>query len=944
MKKILGLIIMVLSLSSCFSDTELRLEDLNKKLENDTEIRTGVLENGLRYSIRKNTNPEKRVEFRLGIKGGSLIEKEGERGVAHFIEHMAFNGTEHFSQQELFQFSHKNGVQFGPDFNAFTSHTETVYRFSLPADDQENIDKGFLLLRDWATGIKFEKQEVENEKNIILEELRLRNHSNNTTISCLFPYIYGPLYLQRLPIGYQDVIEKITDETLKSAYYQWYQPGHMSVAIVGDMDMDKIESGIKSSFSQLKNTQHLPDLKNFEIPESKTIQYLTLKDRDLMESSIKVYQHIRADSRWEKESDFRQHLIEQLHIAVFKNRFMDQSNQEQSFHQINYFLEFLTEHRKVLCFEAKIKENGFKQCYKDIFTEYERLLRYGVSEPEITEAGNLILNDAETRCINQGSRKSEDLANMDIIQSLKQHIQLSPESYKKLCQKYLPTIKKEDLNNFFNQFDMSNRIMVSLENEAQLQYLPTSKEITEIDAEIRSGSVGPYVPSQIKSTGTSNASASGKIVKKTYYEKIDVTVLDLSNGARVILKPTKSQQNDIRFLAYSPGGLSLLRPELIALRDLADPVFQNSGIGDYTKQALYRILKHELYSKIGAKKIKANIYIDNYEEGITGELSSANMPLFFQLINLGMTHPRFDENVFDEHKKKLLLQVQQVRTTAFWKFSRKMIETAWPDNEYTRPVTENMIISLDADLSRKILTDRFKNAGDFIFQFVGDFKMDEILPLIEEYLAGLPAGKGKEQVMDLNANPLPGKHTFSINESLEDKSTVIIQLNHEHPYSLKRAWEANALETILRMKIIDELREKQGLIYSADTAYKFYPGIPSPVSQMIFHFSCAPENVEKVINGLTTIFKNLRDTSVTKDKIEEIKKIQLNNAEKARMENIWWSSILKPMIQLDQNINDITDINSYIQELTPVTLQNHAEKYLDETNMLIGVLNPKKGQ
>ncbi|MFA5906681.1 MAG: pitrilysin family protein, partial [Desulfobacula sp.] len=600
MKKIFGLIVLVLSLISCSSYSAFKSEDLNKKLENDPEACTGILENGMRYSIRTDKNPEKRVEFRLGIKGGSLIEKEDEQGAAHFIEHMAFNGTEHFSQQELFQFFHKNGVQFGPGLNAFTSHTETVYRFSLPADDQEVIDKGFLLLRDWAMGIRFEKQEVENEKNIILEELRAKNLSNNKIISHLFPYIYGPLYLQRLPIGYQDDIGKITDETLKSAYSRWYQPGHMSVAIVGDVDMDTIESGIKSTFSQLKNAQDLPDLRNFEIPEFKTIQYLTVKDRDLMESSIRVYQHLKTDSRWEKESDFRQYLIEQLHIAVFKNRFMDKSNQDQSFHQINYFPEFLTDHRRVLCLEAKIKEDSFKQCYKDIFTEYERLLRFGVSESEILEAGNLILHDAETRCINQGSQKSETLANMDITQSLKQLIQLSPESYKKLCQKYLPTIKKEDLNNFFNQFDLSNRVVVSIENEEQLQYLPTREEIVKMNAEIRSGSVEPYVPSQIKSTDTSNASASGRIVKKTHHEKIDVTVLDLSNGARVILKPAKSQPNDIRFRAYSPGGLSLLDPEQKALRELADPVFQNSGIGDYTKQALYRILKHELSNKLGA--------------------------------------------------------------------------------------------------------------------------------------------------------------------------------------------------------------------------------------------------------------------------------------------------------------------------------------------------------
>jgi len=469
-----------------------------------------------------------------------------------------------------------------------------------------------------------------------------------------------------------------------------------------------------------------------------------------------------------------------------------------------------------------------------------------------------------------------------------------------------------------------------------LKFFPDKNEAGNLMAKIKSMEVGPYSQQRAKEGLPMQKLTKGRIINTIYHEKINVTILELSNGARVVLKPTLFKQDDILFQAYSPGGLSLLDPELAPLTLLADPIFKHSGLGPLTKLALYMKLK--------SKKVWAGIYVDTYEEGIRGSFSPVNLELFFKLISLGFSQPRIEKKAFEDQKKKYAQKMQIMQDTATWKFIQKIAQTAWPKNDYSEAITAESIQKLDYASCKKGLRSRFLNAGDFTFQFVGNFKMHEILPLIEKYLTELPADKLKEQVKDLNCKPLPGKFSFSLNENIENKSNILIQLNHYHTITEKKSIEFSALKTILNMKIIEELREKQGLIYSGHASYRFYSLNPSAFSQITFHFTCASENVEKVISGLETILKDLRDTSLSEEKITQIKEIQLNQSREARQDNRWWSQSMKSLVMLNQDLNDLMEYKNYINELTPAILQNHAKKYLDETNMLIAVLNPNQGE
>ena len=935
MKRILTFIILLLFLYSCSTHVTFGPKDLNMDLVNDPKIRIGVLENGLRYVIRVNDNPEKKAEFRLGVNVGSLHEDEDKQGAAHFIEHMAFNGTDHFSQKELLDFFHDNGMSFGADLNASTSHTKTIYRFSLPTDQKEVIDKGFLILEDWAHGIRFQKEEVDKERNIIIEELRARKSVNKRVRDQVMPLVYGPSYLNRLPIGKKSIIETIGHEKLKEAYREWYQPERISVVVVGDIDADETEKKIKSTFSGLKNSENNPELLDFDIPKYTAFQYLNVKDPELKESSIKIYQHFKTRNLL-AERNFRQYLIEKIYLSILKNRLKEKSLSGSSYDQVICFQDRLTTYDRVFYFSARVKDNQFNLSYEEILLEYERLKRYGVLESEIKEAGLGLLDSSKTSLKEQDTKESEAFASLYINKSLDKSIMLSPKEYNRLCKKYLSSINEDDVNQFLNSIDSNDRVIVCQGNSASLKAFPDRGKIETAMAKTKSMEIGLYSHKMAKAGLPMQVLTKGEIVNTAYYEKTNVTLLELSNGARVVLKPTLFKRDDVVFSAYSPGGLSLLDPKLIPLTELADPIFKYSGLGPLTKL--------ELWTKLKSKKVNASIYVSNHEEGIKGYFSPKNLELFFKLINLGLSNLRFEKSAFEEQKKKYVQKKKNDQQSAFWKLQEKVFQTAWPKSAFNEMITPEAIQNLEFLLSKEALQGRFQNAGDFTFQFVGNFKMYEILPLIKKHIASLPTGKAKEKAKNVNCQPLPGNFSISINENLANKSNVIIQLNHYYMFSVKKAFEFSALETIVNMKINEILREDQGLIYSGKAWNRFFSLKPTIHSSLLIVLTCAPENVDKVVSGVKIILEDLRNAILSEEKIAQIKRIQLNNAKEARQENTWWSHAIKNLVMLDQDLDGLMNYEKYIDDLTPDTFQDHAKKYLDETNMLIAILNPKQGK
>ncbi len=803
MKKIIIITFLLLALGSCGTRLAYSPKDLNKDLVIDTKIKTGVLKNGLRYVIRENKTPEKKAEFRLGISGGSLLEKEDEKGLAHFIEHMAFNGTRNFSRNQLLDFLRENGMSLGKDINAYTTHTETVYRFSLPTAQKGTIDKGFLVLKDWAHDIRFDSDEMNKERGVILEESRAGKSLSKRVKDKVMPLVYGSYYTDYLPIGQENIIETVSHHKLKECYKKWYQPGRMAVVVVGDIDADEIEAKIKSAFSGLKNDRELPALKDFDVPEYNEFQYLSVSDPELTESAIGIYQHIKT-RKLLTQRDLRQYLIEQMYLSIIKDRLKKKSLSKASYDQVNCFQDWLTASDGVFYLETRVKKNQFQQSFEEIFIEYERLKRYGVLESEIKEARKALLDESGTALIEQVTKTSRSFADSYIHKSLYKSNIFSLKEYNRLCKKYLPSITDDDINQFLNRIDSNDRVMVSLGNSGSLDAFPNRNKVETVMAKTKSMEIGLYSHKTEKNLSVDTLSK-GSIVKTIYHKKANVTVLELFNGARVVLKPTLFKLDDIVFSAYSPGGLSLLAPEFIPLMELADPIFKQSGLGPLTKL--------ELWTKLKSKKINASIYIEPHEEGINGYFSPKNMELFFKLIGLGLSKPRIKQDAFEEQKLTYVRKKREMQNTAFWKLQEKILQTAWAPSEFNEMITADSIQRLEFFSSKEALQSRFQNAGDFTFQFVGNFKMHEILPLIEKYIAGLPASKIKEKPKNVNCKPLPGKFFVSVNENLENQSHVFIQLNHDYIFSEKRLFEFSALETILNIKINEVLREEKSLIY-----------------------------------------------------------------------------------------------------------------------------------
>lgn len=935
MKKTLFLFCILFTLCSCSSHVNFRSRDLNKALENDPKGRIGKLDNGLSYVIRRNKNPAGQAEFRLGINGGSLLENGEEHGAAHFIEHMAFNGSQHFSENKVIDFFRNHGMAFGADLNAFTGHTKTVYRFSLPTDQKEAIDTGFVVLQDWASGINFDEKEVNKERGIILEELRMKRSAAKRIRDKIMPLVYGPLYSENLPIGRENVIQSISAEELKTLYKKWYQPELMAVVVVGDIDVDEMESKIKASFSSLTNVKNLPRLKDFEIPKYEAIQSVNVTDPEQIDSLIRIYQHTKT-RKMIIEKDLRQYLIGQLYTEILNNRFLDKKSTEQACHRVSCSQGWLTEHDGFFYTGAQVKDNNYRQCFKEIFLEIEMVGRYGVQEGELENAKNILLENSQAAVKKQHTKKSLHYANQYIKKALDKSIIFSADSYDRLNRKYLATIQAKEINDFHNQIQLqSNRIMISLGNDDTAKYFASHEKLKQILADVKSQHLEPYVYTAMEKPFFTKKVIQGKIVKQIYNENLDITILDLSNGARVILKPTQFEKNEITFWAHSQGGISLIAPELKPVSQLVNPMVQNSGIGPYTKQ--------ELVKKLKGKKLNLNLYLGIYEEGLKGSFSPDNLELFFQLLHLGISQPRFDHAVFQEQKTILAQNISHQQKTAFGKFFNRLSAELFEDNLYAQQITPEAVLKLGPDKCRDIFFQRFINGNDFIFQFVGDFKVADVIFYIEKYIASLPSNGTIEKARDIGLIPPTGKSYYKIDENLEDKSFILILLHDYFKFTEETTYELATLKTILDIKINEELREKNSLIYSGKSFCKFYPGMPVPYSEIYFHFMCAPENTKKVIAGLKKILNVLKEENLSAEKIQMIKKIVKTNSKKDRANNWWWSTVLHNLIIQDQDLNQLLEYADYIETFSPATLQGYAKKYLSQDNMVIGILNPKSG-
>ncbi len=716
-----------------------------KLLPVDPDVRIGKLENGLTYYIRKNTKPEKRAEFRLAVNAGSVLEDDDQQGLAHFVEHMAFNGTKNFEKNELVHFMQSIGMKFGPEVNAYTSFDETVYMLTLPTDSAVALQKGFQIMEDWAHNFLFDTTEISKERGVILEEWRMGRGPFQRMQDQYIPIVFnGSKYGQRMPIGKKEIIEGADPQTIRRFYTDWYRPDLMAFIAVGDIDPDATEKTVREMFGRIKAPGNPRPRTEFAVPGHKETLLALTSDKESPYTVVITLS--KSDARPQTTyKDYRHMMVTQLINGMFSQR-LDELKEQAEPPLLFSGSEFGNLVSKgVMAFQAYgvVPETGIEKGIQTLITEGERVIRHGFTQGELDRQKKSMLTLYENLYNERDKTESQHFANEYARNFLTGEPIPGIGFEYEFARQYIGDISLEEINNTARQIiTRDNRVVIVEAPEKEGFVLPVARQVNDLIAKTESSAIDPYVD-KVKGTALMEEKpVRGKILFTKKKDDLGITELTLSNGAKVILKPTDFKNDEVLFRAFSPGGYSVFPEADFMSASSASSVITECGVADYSPSDIGKLLS--------GKKLYVNPYIDAYFEGFNGSAVPRDLEAMLQLFYLYFTQPRSDTELFKSYinKQKGIVTnlLADPENYFFDRFER--IRTQNNPRAGAVPTPED-IEKISFDRVFEVYKDRFGDASGFTFFLVGAFNTDSLRPLIETYLASLPSTRSSDSWRDM---------------------------------------------------------------------------------------------------------------------------------------------------------------------------------------------------
>jgi len=816
----------------------------DKILPISPQVKKGKLPNGITYYIRKNTEPKNRAELRLVVHAGSILENDNQVGLAHFTEHMSFNGTKNFAKNELINFLEKNGVQFGADLNAYTSFDETVYMLQLPTDSPEVFKKGFQIVEDWAHNVSFDNTEIDKERGVVIEEWRLGLGAAERMRSKYFPVILkGSRYSVRSPIGTKANLDTFKYETIKKFYKDWYRPDLEAVIVVGDVNVDEVEKMIKDHFSSIpKRTEERPRVK-YGVPSHKDTYVSILTDPEQQYNVLQVYYMQPSIPEATTENGYRNDIIRELFNEMVNDRLEEISQKPDAPFLQGYsnYGKFLGDKDALSLYAVAKNGESVAKSTETLLTENERVRKYGFTSTELERAKKSVLSNMENAYNERDKTRSSELV-QELIDNYLDNEPIPGIEYEYgLYQKFLPGIKLQEVNSIIKQWiKPTDRDVVVLAPESDKSKLISEKEMLALlNKPIEN--LKPYEDKVSNSPLLVKEPTPGTITNEKKYDAIGTTVWTLSNGARVILKPTNFKNDEVQFSAISPGGTSLYSNADYLSANLAAPVTYYGGLGNMDIQSLQK--------ELAGKQVNVEPGITALNQGFTGSSTPKDLGTAFQLMYGYFTEPRKDTNMFKVLQQQLVVSLTNKGKDPSSVFSDSVQYIMSDYNPRSKPLSLDRLGELSLDKSYSIYKDRYADADDFIFTFVGNFSLDSIKPFVEKYLASLPTQGRKETWKDVGIRAPKGIINKVIKKGQENKSSVRLSFTGMTTYSDIEATQLTQMCDALAIKLREVLREDQGGVYGV--------GVHGAISRepvnsygITISFGCATENIDKLI-GLT---------------------------------------------------------------------------------------------
>ncbi len=908
---------------------------LNAKLPIDPNMRTGVLPNGMHYFIRKNAKPEHRAEMRLVVHAGSIDENDSQQGLAHLTEHMCFNGTKNYTKSALVDYLESIGMRFGADLNAYTSYDETVYMLQVPTDTPKFVKNGLQILEDWAHNVTFDPVEIDKERGVVIEEWRLGRGAFERMQRHIDPIIYNnSKYAERNPIGKKEVVLYCKHDTLTKFYHDWYRPDRQAVVVVGDFDLDQMEKQVIAQFSNIPEPKNpRPYVEHVIAPHKGTVVAEAIDKEDPYIIIQAQYRHPQLSYATVK--DYRDHIKQNLFSMMVSARLEEQMHSANPpFTYAGASIGDGLGHTSEYGVFAIAPDNNISASIKAILDENERVRRFGFTPSELERAKKNALEQIENAYKEKDKTDSKALTEECVRHFLNNEDIMGINNDYAYNEKFIPEISLDELNAMAKEWitDDNNSIVLEAPDKNGL-IIPRESDIMAMVNNLKNDKIEPYLDQSAGNVLLAQKPAPGKVIKEKTNKETGTIEWTLSNGAKVILKPTDFKENEILFGAYAPGGTSVVPDKDYVTCENAPDVVNYSGIANYDANTLTKMLT--------GKKVEIEPYISDFFERFTGSTTPQDLETMLQLNYLYFTNPREDKDGFASYmaRENSFIQNMALSPEGVLRDSNQAVVS----NHHfrRRPLTADLLKEINESDIMSLYKERFSNAGNFTFFFVGNFKPEDLKPMIETYIGGLPSNGKKETWKDPHYTFPKGIVKQYVKKGTEPKSYVAITMKGKFDWTMKNKMDAEAMIKVLNVMLREVMREDKSGVYGVGV--NLIPNrFPEPGYTLSIQFGCAPENVDMLVQTAFDQVAKLEKEGPSKTNMGKAIETMHRSREVNLKDNNFWVNALQTYAMNEDNPSDIMKYDEMADKITPSDVQNAAKKYFNMDNYVEMVLVPEK--
>jgi len=904
-----------------------------QNLTNDPSVKTGLLKNGFRYYIKHNVEPAGRATIYLANKAGSILETEEERGIAHFIEHMNFNGTKHFPKNELISYLERSGVKFGADLNAYTGFDETVYQLPLPTDNTDLWNNGLQIMRDWAADATLDQTEFDKERGVIQEERRMRKNAGSRIAEQYRSILYNhSRYADRMPIGTDNVVLKSEVSVARNFYKRWYRPDLQALIIVGDIDVDAVEKQVIKLFSDLRPPAKAVPRKTYTIALKKSTDFLRTSDPEFSRSYIQFY-FKQVSYPVKTHEDFRKQLVERLTNMLYANRLSAvYNNSKPAYMGASAEISPLIANIDALTYNVALNPEKVKSSFDAFWTEMERVKRFGFTTDEIQAVKDRFNRSMELALSEKNKAKSAGYAENYLQHFLKGDAYHSVEERNKLYHLYIDQITGKEIAQYLGAYLKSaDQTILVLGPDKEKDRLPDQQLLNKWMHAIEITDIKPYQAEKAAGSLLTQIPVPGKIVKENQINNLGIYHWQLDNGMNIYAKPTDFKNNEVLFSGFSNGGTSLYDdPDFYSAKNAA-AFITSSGLGQFNAGQLDQILNK--------KALQVQPYIADRSEGFSGVSASVDLPAAFEMLYLYMTAAKLDTSRFNRIITQSKSAFRNRTPDPERDFSDTIGYVLSGYHPRRKPASIDNFDQIDSAKVRAIFRERFSNPADFIFVFTGNFNVDSLKRWTANYLGAVPPDGKAERAKDLHIRVPEGKIRKDLRAGKSDKATVQFVLSGKYDYGTKSNLYLDLLKAALQFRLNTRLREVEGGVYSPQV---YVTKAKQPVNFYAYtiSFECDPARMEQLITAAKEEIAELSKSGVTAEELQKFVAEESRANELALRSNEFWLNTIQSSLNNNEPLLSLLAVPADLKKLDSKESQQYSLQLLNQQNEIIFTLRP----